>query len=398
MRRLYVEIYVAFVGIALASVLGSIVVAVAVFGRPMQGPAAVAASTALSVAALPDRDDPAFDARLHALVASDQDLTLWDDHGAVVASIGTDQPFGPPGAYFTRRGTGLRLALPSGGLVAVALPNARERRAQGVLMFGGVALAMAIGAYPVARRITRRLEQLRDGVAHWGTGDLGARVRVTGTDEIAVVAKTFNHAADQVQKLFDAQRRVLASASHELRSPLARLRMAIELLDDGSAERAPIAREAVRDVEELDATVGELLQIGRLSATSAPPTGEAALRAIADEEGARVGATVTGPERIVRGDPRLIRRLIRNLLENAVRHGAPPIRLTVTATGLEVEDGGAGVPDALRERVFEPFFRPAGHAEGRDGGVGLGLHLVREIAAHHGGSVRVEGSRFVVKL
>ncbi len=99
----------------------------------------------------------------------------------------------------------------------------------------------------------------------------------------------------------------------------------------------------------------------------------------------------------------MLRRLLRNLLENAARHGAPPITARVVPGGFEVLDRGPGVPEALRERIFEPFFRPEGHAEGRDGSVGLGLHLCREIARHHGGSVRCEpreggGTRFVVLL
>ena len=196
------------------------------------------------------------------------------------------------------------------------------------------------------------------------------------------------------------QRRVLASASHELRSPLARLRMALALVDDGS----PVCADAVRDIEELDATVGDLLQVGRMQALDGPDRPEdVPLLVIAAEEASRVDGMASGVDRVVRGDARLLRRMVRNLVENADRHGARPIEVAVTADGLEVLDRGPGIDPALRERIFEPFFRPAGHSEGRDGGVGLGLHLVREIARFHRGDVVAEpreggGTRFVVRL
>ena len=109
----------------------------------------------------------------------------------------------------------------------------------------------------------------------------------------------------------------------------------------------------------------------------------------------------------MRGDPAMLRRLVRNLVENARRHGGGAVEawLERAAGGvlLVVADRGPGVPEAERERIFEPFYRAAGHAEGADGGVGLGLSLVREIAEAHRGSARVApreggGSRFEVRL
>ncbi len=112
------------------------------------------------------------------------------------------------------------------------------------------------------------------------------------------------------------------------------------------------------------------------------------------EEGARAGAAIQGEPAHVSGDPRMLRRLVRNLLENARRYGAgTPIEAAVTpgAEGevvLRVMDRGPGVAESERERIFEPFYRPAGFAETADGGVGLGLALVRQIANHHGGRAR----------
>src|SRR6476661_4097899 len=107
-----------------------------------------------------------------------------------------------------------------------------------LLMFLGIALVVAVAAYPVVRRLARRLERLQRDVDAWGEGDLSVRVAVEGRDEVARLAASFNQAAGRIEALVEARRALLANASHELRSPLARLRMAAELLQDGAA--API--------------------------------------------------------------------------------------------------------------------------------------------------------------
>ena len=189
------------------------------------------------------------------------------------------------------------------------------------------------------------------------------------------LAVSFNAAADRVANLVEGQRRMLASASHELRSPLARLRMALELLDGDESLRAA----ATRDIEELDALVGDLLMASRAQALGRvrDPV-PVDLAAIVAEEAARIGAEASGSG-VVQGDPVLLRRLTRNLLENANKYGVAPIRASVDGGTLVVEDAGPGPAPSERDRVWEPFYRPAGHRES-EGGVGLGLALVREIA------------------
>jgi signal transduction histidine kinase len=164
-----------------------------------------------------------------------------------------------------------------------------------------------------------------------------------------------------------------------------------------------------RDIAELDALIDEILLSSRLD-TLADQTAmeEVDLLALAAEESARVGAEAQGDPVTVRGEPRLLRRLLRNLIENARRYGeSSPIDLTVRRTGdvgveIRVCDRGPGVPESERERIFEPFYRMAGASE-RAGGVGLGLALVRQIARRHAGEARCEGregggSCFVVEL
>ena len=225
-------------------------------------------------------------------------------------------------------------------------------------------------------------------------------------DVAAGVRAADDGAAERVQTLVQTHKSLLANASHELRSPLARLRMAVELLAEAAPQQRALASEAGRDIEELDALVGDLLLASRLEAR--PPVREPVdLAALVAEEAQRAGAKdmSSGPAPYA-GDPAALRRLLRNLFENAARHGRPPVeaRVEARAGGLWicVDDRGAGVPEAERERIFAAFYRPAGHREG-DGGVGLGLALVRQIAERHGGTVRCEarpggGSRFVVEL
>ncbi|MES2955575.1 MAG: ATP-binding protein [Pseudomonadota bacterium] len=288
-------------------------------------------------------------------------------------------------------------------------------------MLGVVALAVALGTYPIVRRLTQRLEGLQRGVERWGDGDLSARVSVNGSDEVAFLAERFNHAAERIETLMDTQKSLLvshksllANASHELRSPLARIRMGLELMGEGagSTQRAEISRS----ISELDQLIDEILLASRLDArqADAEPFETLDLTGLAAEECARVqaelGTAAQTHSLTVQGSARLLRRLIRNLLENARRYGTGEISLELSESGMgtqervviRVNDRGPGVPVNQRERIFEPFYRLPGASE-REGGVGLGLALVKSITERHGGKVRCEdrpggGASFVVEL
>jgi signal transduction histidine kinase len=399
MRHLYLKLYL--------TVIASLVVFVLAAGflwRELvtaSPPPGLDLAAEVAQGALPPATEPlaSQQAALDRLSAHGRiNIALYAPDGTRIAQVGPDllapregrrRFSGPwhPGRIWT-------LELPDGRWLAARLPR-RERPplAPWGLFFtlGLIALAVAVGAYPVVRGATRRLERLRSSVDALGSGDFTARVKVEGRDEVAALAASFNRSAERIEGLVGAHKTLLANASHELRSPLARIRMATELL---KREANPELRaELERDIAELDALVGEILVASRLDAVADLETREEVdLLALAAEECARMDAALDGAPVAVRGDPRLLRRLIRNLLENARRYGAnTPIEVTLSSevgpAVLRVCDRGPGVPAAERERIFEPFYRPAGARE-PEGGVGLGLALVRQIARKHGGDAR----------
>lgn len=412
-RRLFLQIYAGFLAIALVFSAASFAFH-ATTARDRIPPPMVSASAQRFAEALPGPDvaPEVLASALRTLAGEyDVDATVWSADGAVLAAAGEPLPRrhwrspGPAGAWIGRGA--IVVALPDGRALGVRARFPRRGGGHALLALALLNLAIAVVAYPVSRRMARRLERLRAGADELGSGDLSTRVRVEGRDEIADVARSFNRAAERIEELVGAQRRMFASASHELRTPLARLRMALELL---ARDQPELLAAAERDVEELDALIGDLLLAARLQSGRDGAAAEpVALLELLRDEAARVEASVSGDPITLRGDPKLLRRMLRNLLENARRHGdSAGIEATVApiADGgarVSVADRGPGVSESERSRIFEPFYRPAGHSESRDGGVGLGLALVREIARRHGGDVECRpraggGTRFDVEL
>jgi signal transduction histidine kinase len=344
----------------------------------------------------------------------DADVVIWDADGRLLFHAGHElvTPRGVDGWQHGPRGPVWLTPLGDGRMIGL-----RERGHVGphrplfMPLLVALAILMAIGLVPLSRSITRRLEQLAEGARRWGAGDLRHRVPVVGRDEIATLAQRFNEAAAAIEALLAQERQMLAGASHELRSPLARIRMALELLADESdpIRRGELARRAADDIIELDALVEELL----LSARAQPgvprrPSAEIDLLALVREEAQAVGAQVTGEPLPLACEGAMVRHMVRNLFVNARLHGGngairAEVRRVEAQAIIAVEDDGPGVPDSERERIFAPFYRSPGVRIPGDTGLGLGLALVRQVARYHGGDVvyiarQPTGSRFEVRL
>jgi signal transduction histidine kinase len=410
MRRFYLRIYLALLAsLAVFAVLAGLTAALLRLtdDRPLR--TFPKAAVELAERLLPPDRDPAMLSSELAFWSerTGLSLALISPNGGIIASAGALPPDAlpkllrhpRPGRFWHLPGGTFGLTL-SGGRRLIAVSADRHSGAVRILRFTaiflGIALAIAIGFYPLLRHLMRRLEQLEAGVARFGEGNLAVRIPVRGRDGIAKLAATFNASASRIETLMNAHKLLLAHASHELRSPLSRLRMAMEQLKQNAHDGAAHA-EAARNIAELDAIVGEILLSSRLQSGQAALKKEAVdIIGLLAEECAAYGVEVTAPNSFastVQGDAGLLRRLFRNLLDNASSHGGPgPPEVSAVPAGagvcILVCDRGPGVPEDEREKIFEPFYRLRGT---QSGGAGLGLALVRQIAEQHGGQVLCTG-------
>jgi signal transduction histidine kinase len=282
----------------------------------------------------------------------------------------------------------------------------------------GVAVLAALVWWAVGRTL-RPVEAIRAQVERVSAHQLGRRVPEPATsDEIARLAHTMNAMLDRLEASAERQRRLVADASHELRSPLARIRTQLEVDRAHPASADPAATQAsvLAETDRLQRLVDDLLLLARgdagaLDVVAAQPVD---LDAVAEAE----AAARRGPARPlidthgvtpaqVWGSRRQLERAVGNLLDNAVRHGRDRVTVTVAGDGasvvLGVADDGPGVPTGAEEAVFERFTRLDDARAEANGGAGLGLAIARDVAVRHGGTLTVDrangsGARFVLTL
>jgi len=374
------------------------------------------------------------------------DLTLRDPEGRVLATAGTAMPVLSASELATLR-QGEAIFQKWAGVAGAPVREARSGSLIGSLQmspphrFRPVALAslgrplllvalvlilVALASLPLSRRISRPVELLTIASRRLGAGDLSYRIPlpdwcpgpagapcprqppVRHHDEVYELLHVWNDMADRIERLLRGQRELLANISHELRSPLTRVRVALALLPREGEGEARL-REVEADLGELERLIEDVLMTSRLEATGLPARpGQVVLRPLLAQviERARNDPLISAsslvmsevPELTLRADGALLKRALFNLIENAAKYGAPPIVLSVkrhdSAVEIVVSDEGDGIPAAERERVLEPFYRRdrahTPHARGSAGhGFGLGLTLARHVAEAHGGAIAI---------
>lgn len=326
------------------------------------------------------------------------------------------RPFGPPMPPLAGPPGGMPGPAPFNGMVVVRIPGTEQAIQAGPIrpplwpfagiLLGVIALVTITGSL-LARPLVRRLTRLQETAMRIAKGEISARADTQGNDAISDFAAHFNRMAERNQALLEGQRDLMRGVSHELRTPVARIRFALEL-----ARETQIETERERhfgaidsDLGEIDELIQELLLVDRLSDGSAPMPAQpfVALTVVLDEI-RRQGATRPQIEMVLQkgvdghmnmvGSERLFRRVVRNLLSNALRHAQSIVRVSIAGTGDEViigiEDDGPGIPASERARILEPFVRLDESRSRESGGVGLGLTIVDRILRAVGGSLRIE--------
>jgi signal transduction histidine kinase len=277
-------------------------------------------------------------------------------------------------------------------------------------------------SYALARYVTRPMQRMGEAGTALGQGDLTARLpdRLTRRrDEIGGLARDFNRMADRLTTLIGGQQQLLRDVSHELRSPLARIEVALSLAERefaGAGDSRHLERIRLES-ERLDALVGEILEYARLKQDGALQQQPLDLAALIDDvvadarlEGGprKITVEAAGPEHaLLNGDETLLRRALENVVRNAVRHSPEGGRVTVSLEPsdslleVRVADEGPGVPGDALETIFEPFVRLSGGRSEDSPGGGIGLAIARAAVERHGGRIRArnrEAGGLVVTL
>jgi two-component system sensor histidine kinase CpxA len=338
--------------------------------------------------------------------ASGRDLLTGADESALLARTREESRFPPfrrGGAVFARGSDDGKywffFVIPHGHLLSwFMLPQHWWVMAAGIFL-----------CYLLAYYLTTPVRLLQRAVERFGRGDLAARAASSRRDELGDLARTFDRMADHIQMLVSAERRLLLDISHELRSPLARLRVAVELARTGENREAAINR-IEKETERLDTLVSGLLQVTRaegdpgslrrqpvrLDLLLEELTGDASLEAQARGCAVRLAPT---PCLSVPGDAELLRRAVENVIRNAIHHAPVGTALEASLDAVDgravirIRDYGPGVPDEALPRIFDVFYRVETDRDRASGGAGLGLSIAKRAVELHKGAIRASNAR-----
>lgn len=291
--------------------------------------------------------------------------------------------------------------------VIVSTPRISEQATRRSLtpVIVGIGLALVLLAYLAVRWLFRPIAAIRQGADRIGRGDFEHRITDVREDQLGDLARQINAMAADVRGMLDAKRALLLGISHELRSPLSRMRLAIELLDEMGADSVEVSGMRA-DISEMERIIATLLEAERLNTRHASlQLDDVDIRSLAEDlvtdyferMRERIRIVVAGEDRPVRIDAARMILLLKNLLGNALRYasdsdGAVTLSLEILPRDLvlRVRDDGPGIPESQREFIGEPFFRGDPSRARQTGGSGLGLYLATLVARAHGGTLRLD--------
>jgi two-component system sensor histidine kinase CpxA len=328
--------------------------------------------------------------------ASGHDLETGEDHSKLIGvSVGRERSYRGEHNRFTM---GLRSA--NGRFIWLATsvgPSAILFAPFYILLL----VTVIVLYWLVTMYITRPVRQLANVVDRFGVGELTARANPRSKDEIGNLGRSFNAMAERIHTLLTTERQLLQDVSHELRSPLARLTFEAEMVRR-TTDRDAAATRLRHEIERLSELVGTLIDMARAEGDP----GEVEIEALClndllldtaedcevEAQAAGCSIDVSAPEETnLQGNAELLRRAIENVLRNAIRYAPPDSTVEVRLergeswARITVRDYGPGIPEKLRERIFDPFIRADASRDGRTGGLGLGLAIARRaVRVHHG--------------
>lgn len=318
-----------------------------------------------------------------------------------------------------RRGNLLTFPLESGYILAAELPP--PSKLQWLLDPRRLGMRLAVTlivagfvCYLLARSLTSPIEKLGQATRRFAAGEFSTRVspEIHGASEITDLGRDFDRMAEHIENLLGSQQRLLRDISHELRSPLARLGVALELVRQNNPDGSTKALDRIElEAGRMNEMIGQLLDLARLE-TEAQSTNrtdfdlsqlllQAATDADFEARGKESSVLFEGPQRLIlHGHQGQLRRAVENVLRNAVHYTVEgttvEIRLDKTEKGqgvrIRVRDHGPGVPEAELEKIFHPFYRVGLSRDRKSGGTGIGLAIAERTLRLHGGSIRAENA------